>query len=296
MHLDHYNYHRYTGPAKLEKSINSLIGIVEGIAIDQAVNAREIQFLNDWLAEHAEVANLHPYNELIPVLNTALADDVLTADERDDILWLCNKLRSTEFFDKVTADLQRLHAILGAILADGVITEDELVGLSAWLAEHDHLQRCWPYDEIHSLVVSVMADKKIDDQEQKMLRGFFSEFIAFLDDRTITAPPVEIDGNIVGLCAVCPDITLPGGVFCFTGASSRYTRNQLADVVRQAGGEFVDTVSKKVHYLIIGADGNPCWAYACYGRKVEKAVKMRKEGSRILIVHEHDFHDAVADA
>lgn len=296
MHLDHYNYHRYTGPARLEKSINSLIGIVEGIAIDRAVNDREVQFLNDWLAEHAELANRHPYNELIPVLNTALADGVLTADERDDILWLCNNLRSTKFFDKVTADLQRLHAILGAILADGVITEDELVGLSAWLAEHDHLQRCWPYDEIHSLVVSVMADKKIDEQEQKMLRGFFSEFIAFLDDRTITAPPVEIDGNIVGLCAACPDITLPGGVFCFTGASSRYTRNQLAEVVRQAGGEFVDTVTKKVHYLIIGADGNPCWAYACYGRKVEKAVKMRKEGSRILIVHEHDFHDAVADA
>lgn len=25
MHLDHYNYHRYTGPARLEKSINSLM-------------------------------------------------------------------------------------------------------------------------------------------------------------------------------------------------------------------------------------------------------------------------------
>jgi len=296
MHLDHYKYHHYTGPARLEKSINSLVGIVEGITIDQAVNAREVQFLNDWLAEHAEVANRHPYNELIPVLNTALADGVLTADERDDILWLCNKLRSSEFFDAITTDLQRLHAILGAILADGVITEAELTGLSTWLTEHEHLQRCWPYDEIHSLVVSVMADKKIDEQEQKMLRSFFSEFIAVLDDRTITAPPVMIDGDIVGLCAVCPDIALPGSVFCFTGASSRYTRNQLADVVRQAGGEFVDTVSKKVHYLIIGADGNPCWAYACYGRKVEKAVKMRKEGSRILIVHEHDFHDAVADA
>ena len=296
MHLDHYKYHHYTSPARLEKSINSLVGIVEGITIDQAVNTREVQFLNDWLAEHSEVANRHPYNELIPVLNTALADGVLTADERDDILWLCNKLQSSEFFDAITTDLQRLHAILGAILADGVITEAELTGLSAWLAEHNHLQRCWPYDEIHSLVVSVMADKRIDEQEQKMLRSFFSEFIAVLDDRTITAPPVMIDGDIVGLCAVCPDIALPGSVFCFTGASSRYTRNQLADVVRQAGGEFVDTVSKKVHYLIIGADGNPCWAYACYGRKVEKAVKMRKEGSRILIVHEHDFHDAVADA
>lgn len=62
------------------------------------------------------------------------------------------------------------------------------------------------------------------------------------------------------------------------------------------GGEVVNHVSSHVDYLVIGADGNPCWAYACYGRKVEKAVQLRKKGGRILLVHENDFHDAVADA
>ena len=53
---------------------------------------------------------------------------------------------------------------------------------------------------------------------------------------------------------------------------------------------------KRVDYLVIGADGNPCWAFACYGRKVEKAVELRKSGVRIMIIHESDFHDAVLDA
>lgn len=37
--------------------------------------------------------------------------------------------------------------------------------------------------------------------------------------------------------------------------------------------------------------GNPCWAYACYGRKIEKAMELRKKGAQILIVHEADFLD-----
>lgn len=35
----------------------------------------------------------------------------------------------------------------------------------------------------------------------------------------------------------------------------------------------------------------PCWACSCYGRKVEQVVKLRKEGCRITINHENDFHD-----
>lgn len=296
MHHDHKSYLPFTGRSRLDKSINSLIGIVEGIAIDQEINAREVRFLQDWVSEHVELQGRHPYNELMPVVMAALDDGVLTEDERDDILWLCNQLRSTGYYDEVTADLQRLHALLGAILADGVITEAELSGLSAWMADHEHLKRCWPYDEIDSLIVTVMADKKIDEQEQKMLRSFFAEFIGFLDNTTIVSPIVEAGGEISGLCSVCPEVVFQGAKFCFTGASSRYKRTEIAEIVQGLGGEVVNDVSSRVDYLVIGADGNPCWAYACYGRKVEKAVQLRKKGARILLVHENDFHDAVADA
>lgn len=296
MHPDQRPYAKFTSRARLEKSVNSLLGMIEGLVIDRAINPSEISFLNLWLAEHNDVVHLHPYNELVPVVQSAVADGVLTEDEHDDIVWLCERLRSVEYFDKTTADLQRLHAILGGIVADGEVTERELRGLSDWLQGHEHLRTCWPYDEVDSLIVGVLRDKRIEAQEHAMLKGFFSEFFALMDDRTIVSPVVIENATIVGLCAVGPEIEIAGSTLCFTGTSTRYTRDELADVVRRLGGDFSSSLTKAVRYLVIGAGGNSCWAYACYGRKVEKAVVMRKAGAKVLIVHENDFHDAVADA
>lgn len=231
----------------------------------------------------------------MPIIRAAIGDGILSSEERDDILWLCERLSSSEFYDRTTADLQRLHGIVGGIIADGVVTEDELRGLSEWLDDHEHLRTCWPYDEISSLITVVMADKKIDEQEQKMLKEFFSEFVQILDDRTIVSPSITEGAVLVGLCAVCPEIRFEGQKFCFTGSSNRSTRAELSALVKRLGGDVVGSLSNTVSYLVIGAEGNPCWAYACYGRKVEKAVALRKAGSRLVLIHENDFHDAVAD-
>jgi len=48
----------------------------------------------------------------------------------------------------VTADVQRLHALVGGIATDGELAVEEMRDLSDWLAEHEHLMTCWPYDEI----------------------------------------------------------------------------------------------------------------------------------------------------
>lgn len=295
MHTDHSEYLRFTSKSQLEKSVNSLLGLVTGIAVDSSINAREVEFLRTWLREHVDVADSHPYSELIPVVNAALLDGVLTEDEKDDILWLCENLRSTKYVDYVTADMQRLHAMLGGVASDGIISEPELRRLSSWLSEHQHLAKCWPYDEVCSLVSVVLADGKVDQDEQRMLMAFFSEFTAVLDDRTISNPFFQSDMSITGLCAVCPEINFEGSTFCFTGASERFTRSEFSNLVLRFGGNVVNGVSKKVDYLVIGGEGNPCWAFACYGRKVEKAVSLRREGARLLIVHENDVWDAIAD-
>jgi len=295
MHTDHREYFKFTGRSRLDKAINSLIGLVEGISIDGSINESEIGFLCLWLQENREVRNQHPFTELMPVVEMAIADGVLTDDERQDILWLCEKLKSTEYFDATTADIQRLHALMAGITSDGTITETELRGLSAWLADHDQLKTCWPYDEVDSLITTVLADGKIDDAEHQLLQNFFGEFVAVLDNRTIVSPKINEKTTLVGLCAVCPEIEFSGSKFCFTGASAKYSRTEFTSLVKSLGGEVVGSVSSTLNYLVIGADGNPCWAYACYGRKVEKAVELRKQGARILLIHEYDFHDAVAD-
>ncbi|MFL6622661.1 MAG: BRCT domain-containing protein [Sulfurifustis sp.] len=272
-----------------------MLGIIEGISVDSVINKKEVEFLNLWLAEQREMRRRHPYSELVPVVERAIADGILSSNEKEDVLWLCERLRSTAFYDRITADIQRLHAILGGIAADQVISEEELKGLSNWLSDHEHLKTCWPYEEVASLITGVLSDKKIDAREHQLLNQFFMEFVSVLDDRTIGKSKLAIDGNIVGLCAVCPEIQFKERVFCFTGSSKKYSRAEFCELVERLGGEATNSVSSKIDYLIIGADGNPCWAYACYGRKVEKAVELRKSGWRLLLVHENDFHDAVAD-
>ncbi len=295
MHPDHREFFTSTRRARLNKSINSLIGLIEGITLDGVVNPSEVSFLNRWLDDHADLLDRHPFNELMPVVQAAVSDGTLSQDERDDILWLCERLTSTEYYDKITSDLQRLHGIVGGLIADSVITEDELRALASWLDDHEHLRTCWPYDEFGSLITSVMADQKIDEQEHAFLKGFFSEFVEILDERTIVSPVIAEGLAMVGLCAVCPEISFEGQTFCFTGSSNRFTRTEFSTLVRSLGGAIAASPSASVTYLIIGAEGNPCWAYSCYGRKVEKAVQLRKAGSRLLLVHESDFHDAVAD-
>lgn len=296
MHPDQAHYLRYTTKSRIDKAINSLLGLIEGVAADGVVSPDELNFLQLWVRENEELADRHPFNELVPPLRRYLEDGALTEEERLDLIWLCEKLRATDYFDEVTADMQRLHALVAGIAADSLVTADELRGLSDWLGQHDHLRSCWPYDEIDSVVTAVMSDRRIDPQEHDFLLRFFGEFVAILDNRTIVSPPMRSENSLSGVCAACPEIRFEGATFCFTGSSSRYSRKGFHSLVTELRGTPVDSVSSKLNYLVIGAAGNPCWAYACYGRKVEKAVDLRKQGARIVLVHENDFQDAVVDA
>ena len=296
MHDDHKSYFILASKSRLDKAIQNLIGEIEGIVIDAKINAKEFTTLKTWIEQYSSLRLKHPFNELIPVIEEAIKDGILTGEEKQDILWLCEKLSSKgEFYDRVTHDMQRLHGVLGGILADIKINEGELKGLSAWIADHEHLKTCWPYDETDSIVTSVMEDGKIDAKEHVELLKSFAEYVQIADDKTITDPPLLKDQKITGLCAMCPEIKFEDSLFCFTGASTKYKRSELAAIVKRLGGKYSDIVTTALNYLVIGADGNPCWAYACYGRKVESVVKLRKQGHKVLIVHENDFHDAVAE-
>jgi hypothetical protein len=285
-------YYRFTSKSRLEKAVFTLLGLFEGLAIDGVIVRGETKYFQEWLSEQQEYAHQHPFDEIMPVIQEGLKLGKIPEQERDDITWLCQKFRpESSYFDHVTIDLQRLHAIVAGIAADGLITTDELLGLSDWLSDHEHLRRCWPYDEIDSLITSVLADHQIDPREQALLLHFFSEFAELKPSGL--HPEVE-HPTLQGLCSVSPLIRFDQSVFCFTGQAS-LDRDELEIAVVDRGGTVSRTVSRHTHYLVIGAEGNPCWAYACYGRKVEQAVKLRQQGYPLVLVHETDFLDALND-
>jgi hypothetical protein len=274
--------------------MHTLHGLVQGIVADNKVDASEAAQLAGWLGRHSQFADRHPFNEVIPRLTAILSDGVVDEEEQADLLWLCDKFTTDEiFYDEVTADIQRLQGFLAGILADGIITEDELSSLMAWVDGHNHLKHCWPYDELESIIVHVMQDGKIDDQEHEALVQFFGEFVNTPARKAVGA--LDRDTTVSGVCATCPEIEFAKRFFCFTGNPERSTRDGIAEIVRSLRGDFHQHLRDDTHYLVIGAKGNPCWAYACYGRKVEDAVQRRRDGQNLIIVHELDFWNAVED-
>lgn len=129
-----------------------------------------------------------------------------------------------------------------------------------------------------------------------MLKAFFSNFIDTRESYNIHAGDIEelqAEYRIQGICAICPEITFEGKTFCFTGESQRAKRYEIAAIIENKGAHFINGMSRKIDYLVVGADRNPCWAFACYGRKVEQAMNLRKQGHHVVIVHENDFWDEI---
>lgn len=282
------SYFGATVKSRIDKAINTLLGILHGISADRSINQQEMDLLNNWVDENQGFVDHHPYNELIPKIVLALSDGIFSEGEKEDLVWFCNKWQSNEYYNTITSDLQQLNGILGAISADNVITEDEAEYLFDWMVNHDDLRLCWPYDEVDSLLTTVLKDKRIDPVEHKLLMEFFS---SMLPQSINLQSQISTIKTVTGICAIAPEIIFEERCFCFTGDSSRATREQLRTMAMERGARVVNDISPRVNYLVVGTKGNPCWAYACYGRKIEKAMELRKKGAQILIVHEADFLD-----
>ena len=298
--MENRDYQAFTKPAELHKAINTLRGLVAGINSDMSVESAEVTELVHWCELHAHLRDRHPFSEILPVVERACEDNVVTEDEAKDILWLCgNFADDSSYYDTVTSSIQFLSGLLHGLMADGELTDREIDALKSWIDANDYLAGTYPFDEINSLLYVILEDRTITNEERDQLKAFIGNIIDFKSSYNLSEK--EFAGlrekySIGGICAISPEITFSDKLFCFTGESYRAKRAEIADTIRDLGGIVRSNVSAKTDYLIVGNAGNPCWAFACYGRKIEEAMQLRKSGAGIVIVNETDFWDAVDDA
>jgi hypothetical protein len=288
-------YIKYTGPQNRDRDVNELEGLVRGIALDGRIVPAEAESLRTWCSRPRDDRDDGLFREARIRVEDAVADGTLDEEERADILYFCERLTSpSPYYSVATADMQRLHGLLAGIGADGTVNEDELKGLRDWMDAAENLKGTWPYDEVESIVTQVLGDGRIDEEEQKFLVAFTQNFLRSTNG-LILESPYEEDLIRHGICAMQPEVTFEGKLFCVTGSSPRVSRRELEAVVAQLGGKPHPRVVKGLDYLIVAAERSLCWAFSCYGRKVEAAMALRKSGARLTIVHESDFWDAAAD-
>lgn len=295
---DEQDYKVFTGRQEADKAMHTLKGILLGMNMDGEINAKEITELQKWAADHRNLINKNPFREFIINIEELAKNHLPTKETIEDLYWLTQKYEADNYYyNSLTSDLQILQGLCHGILADGTIHEKEIVELNKWLDNHEHLCTYYPYDEIRSLLLNVLSDGKVDEDEKKTLKAYFNQFIKLHDTGTHAEIKADIaEVKISGLCTSDPSVTFPGKSFCITGVLKRGSRTDLQNDIKKLGGLITDTVNKKTDYLVIGDNGNSAWAFSCYGRKVEKAMTLRKEGHNIMLIHEFDFGDIVDDA
>lgn len=286
----------FTGKSESDKAFKTLEGILTGISLDNKIEKQEINELRQWCGAHIGLINRRPFNEAIPMIMNIIEDNEVDEDELNDLLWFSKTLAGKNiYYDVVTSDIQILHGILHGILSDNIITKAEIEELKKWMNENRHLQGTFPYDEITALVNYVLEDNKLDKSEVDLLKAFFSDFIEKEDTLINIEELKSLKSQITvsGICALNPKIEFLSKVFCFTGASERAKRSDIQVIIEKRGARFINSINKNLDYLVIGNAGNPCWAFSCYGRKVEEAIDLRKSGNKVQLVNENDFWNQI---
>lgn len=281
--------------AMAEKAINNFLGILEGVTADGKIEDDEIRAMDQWLTENAWFAEVPQICDMTYMISNALKDGVITDEERQDLLWLAKNMPLS--YDCVSTGIQALHGLMEGALIDGVLSDDEIRNINTWLQDHDELTGLYPYDELQAMMSSILKDGIIDEIERKTLMRFFIDFsnesVTNLTEEQINELKSEI--RIEGICAIGPEIIFEDKSFCFTGESSKTNREGFKNIIESLNCKFSKAISKKVDYLVVGNDGSPYWKFSCYGRKIQDAIDLRKEGHQIQIVNEIDFWDALND-
>jgi hypothetical protein len=280
--------HRLRGPIGFRLA-HELEGLLRGIAADGVIHELEFQRLRGWLDANRGFTHIAPFSELAKRVEHALSDGVLTTEEIEDLIFVVSKYTTVNpFFDQLRSGIQVLMGVLAGVAADHELTERELRDLQTWLEEWHHLRGLWPVDECEAIVTHMLAHNRIT-QDTKYLLALSKEFpIADDAPREPASAPLQLSG----ICAVDPEIVFADRTFVFTGESARCERSVMEERVRERGGHTHRNVTKDIHFLVVCDSGNQHWAFACYGRKVEKAYQLRRQGHSVRIVAERDFWDA----
>lgn len=290
---DSGSYRAFTNPQIIEKDLQTLIGILNGIKADSVIGSVEQSGLHNWLNAYKDYEDKQPYKEVITFIRSALADNVLTIEEIENIIWYCNHyVKRSGYYDELTAGIQKLSGLIKGITIDGVVNPEEILFLDNWLEENRHLANTYPYDEVYSMTVNILRDKVITPEEQVEFLKFSSALVGLSEN--------DGNSNLVeslntGFYQVDPQITIQENTFCITGESKQFSRREIAERIELYGGFVVDHISGKLNYLVVCDEKNKCWAFTCYGRKVEQVIKLRKKGVNVAIVHEFDLNDTLED-
>lgn len=109
----------------LSRSLGALVGIAQGLVCDGALNDQEVLFLRDWLEANESMAMTWPGDVVHARVRAALADGVITAEERAYLLQTLQQLVGGDMED--LAQAEHVTDLLGEPVSEVVFSGHRFV-------------------------------------------------------------------------------------------------------------------------------------------------------------------------
>jgi NAD-dependent DNA ligase len=189
--------------------------------------------------------------------------------------------RGAAYINEMNRSCGALLGIAQGLLCDRQLTDQEISFLNDWLTQNEEIACSWPGDVIHARVKSALSDGVITEHERTHLVETLQQLVGGTYENLAAATHVtEL------ACDQVSAVEFLGMRFCLTGDFAFGPRETCRAAIETRGGIFANTVTKMLRYLVIGGLGSPEWKHGSFGTKIDKAVKYKREGVPILIVHE----------
>lgn len=196
--------------------------------------------------------------------------------------------QAVRFNNDMARSCGALLGITQGILADGDVNDREIRFLQEWLAQNESIANAWPGNAIHAKITSILADGRVDELERQHLM----ETLQALVGGTLTELAESTHVSELALDQVGA-VEIPDHRFCLTGDFAYGMRSTCERLITERGGEVAGSVSKKLHYLVVGGLGSPEWKHGSFGTKIAKAMEYKQAGVPLLIVHEDAWVAAI---
>lgn len=266
------------------RAFNGLRGILNGVVADQRLNEKELLFLDAWLQSQQYLARDADVLRILTRVGDIVAGGQISPPELADMLADIERFIDIKSEDDQEAkgQIDELKGFLNGVASDGVLNDQEITALSTWLDRHQTIRASWPASIIIERLDHILEDGIITEDEREDLLQTLQRIAASDPDgnRFAVEGSTEVWGDRID------EVNIKGATFCLTGDFVSGDRGTVETMLRLKGAGISSGVNKGVDYLVIGTLASRDWLYTPHGRKIEKALLLRREGAVVTIITE----------
>lgn len=267
-----------------DKALYGLKGILTGLVADQRLNEKELLFLDSWLQSQEFLSEDADVLAILSQVGEFLEDGVVSPDELVQMQLRIEQIitdKDSETSERV-GHIEELVGFLTGTASDGVLNDQEITAMSSWLEDNESVREVWPASVIVQRLAIILEDGVITEEEREDLLATVRQVTGTDTDESGLGceASTEVWEDSV------TDLKLAGSMFCLTGDFVSGDRESVDTLLRCLGAETNSSVNKSVDYLVIGTLASRDWLYTSHGRKIEKALLLKRAGSDIKVITE----------